>query len=53
MSRPLNSQGRAMVLEPVYDLLRVVRRGTVSTTSKCSCTTCAFRFLSGFRLVSP
>ncbi len=39
-------------LEPVYDPLRVVERYTVSTASKCSCTTCTFRFLSYFRLSS-
>ncbi|QOZ84839.1 hypothetical protein DXT74_18160 [Chromobacterium sp. Rain0013] len=44
--------GRSTILEPVYDQLRVGDTA-LKTPSKCSCTVCTFRFLSGFRLVSP
>ncbi|AXT45967.1 hypothetical protein D1345_07145 [Chromobacterium rhizoryzae] len=43
---------RPDALEPVHNLLRCGDTA-LKTASKCSCTTCTFRFLSRFRLVSP
>ncbi|WP_218565940.1 hypothetical protein, partial [Pseudomonas sp. MWU12-2115] len=41
----------SLTSEPVYDLLRVGDTA-LKTSSKCSCTTCTFRFFARFRLVS-